>query len=275
MGMRINTNLASMVAQRALSAQTKRQEHASQALATGQRIVQASDDPAGLAIAENLKSEIRANGQAKMNAQSAISLSQVGEGALSEMSNLVTRLRELSVQSASDTISDKERTYLQQEAKSLTEELDRISKTTKFGNSSLLDGSKSEFDFHIGAGSGKDNMVRFQSQSNVTASELDLDGASVSSKSDAVDLISKTDSALSKIAQARSSFGSLQSRMESIVTTLDIKQENLSATRSRVIDSDMAKEASELASAQVLQNASASVLAQANMQPMLAMKLLG
>jgi flagellin len=275
MGMRINTNLSSMVAQRALSAQTKRQQHASQALATGQRIVQASDDPAGLAISENLKSELRSSNQAKMNAQSAISLSQVGEGSLSEMSNLVTRLRELSVQSASDTISDKERSYLQQETKSLTAELDRIAKTTKFGNSSLLDGSRSDYDFHIGSGSGKDNVIKFQSQSNVTAAELDLESASVASKSDAVDLIEKTDAALAKIAQSRSSFGSLQSRMESVVNTLDIKEENLSSTRSRILDADMAKEASELASSTVLQNASASILAQANNQPMLAMKLIG
>ncbi len=275
MGMRINTNLASMAAQRALTAQTKRQQHASQSLATGQRIVQASDDPAGLAISENLKSEIRSSAQAKMNAQGAISVAQVGEGALSEMSNLVTRLREISVQSASDTVSDKERTYLQQEAKSLTEELDRISKTTKFGNSNLLDGSVSELSFHVGAGSNKDNVVKFTYQGNVTADELGLESASVSSKSDAVSVIEKTDAALSKISQARSSFGSLQSRMESVVSTLDIKQENLSATRSRIMDADMAKESSELASATVLQNASASILAQANTQPMLAMKLIG
>lgn len=275
MGLRINTNLASMVAQRALSSQTKRQEHASQALATGQRIVQASDDPAGLAISENLKSEIRSSGQAKMNAQGAISVAQVGEGALSEMSNLVTRLRELGVQSASDTISDKERTYLQQEAQSLTEEIDRIAKTTKFGNSNLLDGSVSNMSFHVGSGSGSGNVVKFSYQGNVTADELGLDSVDVSSKSDATSIIEKTDSALSKIAQARSSFGSLQSRMESVVSTLDIKQENLSATRSRIMDADMAKEASEMASATVLQNASASILAQANNQPMLAMKLIG
>lgn len=274
MSMRISTNLASMAAQRALNTQTSRQEHSSQALASGQRIVKASDDPAGLAISENLKSEMRSDGQAKMNAQNAISLAQVGEGALAEMSNLVTRLRELSVQSASDTISDKERVYLQQETKSITEELDRVAKTTKFGSSALLDGSKTDFDFQIGSGVGKDNTVKFQSQSNVTASELDLSSANVSSKSDAKDLIEKTDSALSKISMARSGFGSLQSRMESIVSTLDVKQENLSATRSRIMDADIAKEASEMASASVLQNAAASVLAQANSQPMLAMKLL-
>lgn len=275
MGMRINTNIASMSAQRALDTQTKRQEHASQALSSGQRIVRASDDPAGLAIAENMKAELRSSNQARSNAFNAISAAQVGEGALAEVSNLVTRLRELGIQSASDTLGDKERAFLQQEVKSLSEEIDRIAKTTRFGNKALLDGSNPEFDFHVGSGSGKENVVSYKVDGAATASELNLDGASVSSKSDAVSLVATTDKALEQVAKMRSGFGSLQSRMESVVGTLDIKNENLAAARSRIIDADVAKEASELASASVLQNAASSVLAQANMQPHMAMKLIG
>jgi len=274
MGMRISTNLASMSAQRSLDAQTKRQQHASQALSSGQRIVKASDDPAGLAIAENMKSELRSSQQARSNAFNAISTSQVGEGALSEVTNLITRLRELGVQSASDTVGDKERAFLQQETKSISQEIDRIAKTTKFGNKNLLDGSNPEFDFHVGSGSGKENVVTHKVEGSVTASELDLESASVSSKSDAISLIATTDKALDQVTKMRSGFGSLQSRMESVVNTLDIKNENLAAARSRIMDADVAKEASELASANVLQSAASSVLAQANTQPNLAMKLL-
>lgn len=274
MGMRISTNLASISAQRSLDAQHKRQQHASQALSSGQRIVRASDDPAGLAISENLKAEIRSNGQARSNAFNAISTAQVGEGALAEVANLVTRLRELAVQSASDTVGEKERSYLQQEAKSISQEVDRIAKTTKFGNKNLLDGSNPEFDFHVGSGSGKENIISHKVEGSISTSDLDLDSADVSSKSEAVSLISKTDKAFDQISKMRSGFGSLQSRLESAVNTLDVKNENLTAAKSRISDADMAKEASELASANVLQNAAASVLTQANSQPNLAMKLL-
>ena len=134
MGLRIATNMASISAQRAMGMQTKRQEHAAQALASGSRIVRAADDAAGLAISEGMKSEIRGTAQARNNASNAISAMQVGEGGLSEQTNLLTRLRELAVQSASDTLGDKERAYLQLEAGSLVDEIDRISKTTKFGH---------------------------------------------------------------------------------------------------------------------------------------------
>lgn len=274
MGMRISTNLSSLSAQRSLDVQNKRQQHASQALSSGQRIVRASDDPAGLAISENLKSEIRSNGQARSNAFNAISASQVGEGALSEVSNLIIRLRELAVQSASDTVGEKERSYLQQEAQSISQEVDRIAKTTKFGSKNLLDGSNPEFDFHVGSGTGKENVISHKVEGSITSSELDLDSADVSSKSDALSLIAKTDKAFDQVSKMRSSFGSLQSRLESAVNTLDVKNENLAAAKSRISDADIAKEASELASANVLQSSAASVLAQANTQPNLAMKLL-
>jgi len=275
MGLRVTTNMASISAQRSLSTQTKRQDHASQALASGQRIVRSADDAAGLAIAEGMKADLRGTQQARSNAFNAISAIQVGEGGLSEMSNLLTRLRELGVQSASDTIGDKERVYLQLEAKSLTEEFDRISKTTKFGDKNLLDGSSPVFEFHVGSNGNKENIITYTADGNVTPSELNLDSVDVSSKGGARDLLGNIDGALEKVSRMRASFGAMQSRLESTVNGLDVKSENLSAARSRIMDADVARESSELASATMLQNASISVLSQANQQPYAAMKLLG
>lgn len=275
MGLRVTTNMSSIAAQRSLSAQSKKQEHASQALASGNRIVHAADDAAGLAISEVMKSEIRATNQARSNAFNAVSAIQVGEGGLSEMTNIITRLRELGVQSASDTIGDKERGYLQLEAKSLSEEMDRISKTTKFGDKNLLDGSNPVFDFHVGSTSSKENIITYKVDGNVTPSELNLDSVDISSKDGARDLLESTSAALEKVSRMRASFGAVQSRLESTAAGLDVKNENLNAARSRIMDADVAKESSELASATMLQNASISVLAQANQQPYAAMKLLG
>lgn len=275
MGLRVTTNMASIAAQRSLSMQSKKQEHSSQALASGNRIVRAADDAAGLAIAEGMKSELRATGQARANAFNAISAIQVGEGGLSEMTNLITRLRELGVQSASDTIGDKERVYLQQEAKSLSEEIDRISKTTKFGDKNLLDGSNPVFDFHVGSTASKENIITYKVDGNATPSELNLDSVDISNKDGARDLLGYVDTALEKVSRMRAGFGSLQSRLESTVNGLDVKNENLSAARSRIMDADIAKESSELASSSMLQNAAISVLQQANQQPYAAMKLLG
>lgn len=275
MGLRVTTNMASIAAQRSLAQQANKQQHASQALASGSRIVRAADDAAGLAIAEGMKSELRATQMARSNAFNAISAIQVGEGGLSEMTNLITRLRELGVQSASDTLGDKERVYLQQEAKSISDEIDRISKTTKFGDKQLLDGSNPEFDFHVGTNGNKENIITYKVDGSVTPSELNLDGIDISSKSGARDLLGYTDSALEKVSKMRASFGAMQSRLESTVVGLEVKNENISAARSRIADADVAKESSELASATMLQNAAISVLAQANQQPYAAMKLIG
>lgn len=275
MGLRVTTNMASISAQRALSMQSKKQQHASQALATGHRIVSASDDAAGLAIAENMKAELRATAQARSNAFNAISTAQVGEGGLSEMTNLIVRLRELAVQSASDTIGDKERGYLQLEAKSLSDEIDRIAKTTSFGDKKLLDGSNPVYDFHIGSSSEKENIITYEVDGNTTAAELGLDSIDISSKDGARDLIDVTNTSLETVSRIRAGFGAVQSRLESTVAGLDVKFESLSAARSRIMDADVAKESSELASATMLQNASISVLQQANQQPYAAMKLLG
>lgn len=275
MGLRVTTNMASISAQRALSAQTKRQEHSAQALASGSRIVRAADDAAGLAISETMKADLRGTAAARSNAYNAISAMQVGEGGLAEMSNLMTRLRELGVQSASDTIGDKERVYLQQEAASLTEEIDRISKTTSFGDKKLLDGSNSQMDFHVGSSGNKENVITYKAEGSATPDELNLSSIDITSKSGAKELLGNLDSALEKVSKMRAGFGAMQSRLESTVNGLDVRSENLSAAKSRITDADVAKESSEMASSTMLQNAAISVLSQANQQPYAAMKLLG
>jgi len=275
MGLRITTNMSSIAAQRSLMAQTKRQEHASKALASGQRITQAADDSAGLAIAESMKADIRGTQQARSNALNAISTIQVGEGGLSEQANLIVRLRELGVQSATDTLGDKERYYLQQEASSIAQEIDRISKTTKFGDKNLLDGSAPKFDFHVGSNADKFNIITHQVEGDATLSGLGLDGIDISSKDGARDLLGTLDAALETVSRMRSGFGAVQSRLESTVNGLDVKNENLQGARSRIMDADVAKESADMASANVLQQASISVLAQANQSPMSAIKLIG
>lgn len=275
MGLRVTTNMASISAQRSLSMQTKRQEHAAQSLASGQRIVRAADDAAGLAISEGMKADLRGSAAARANAFNAVSAIQVGEGGLAEMTNLITRLKELGVQAASDTLGEKERVYLNQEAKSVSEEIDRISKTTKFGDKNLLDGSNPVFDFHVGSTAAKENIITYQVDGNATISELNLDSVDITSKDGARDLLSNLDSALEKVSRMRAGFGALQSRLESTTNGLDVKMENLSAARSRIMDADVARESSELASASMLQNAAISVLSSANQQPYAAMKLLG
>lgn len=276
MGLRIATNIASISAQRAMGMQSKRQEHAAQALATGTRIVRASDDAAGLAISETMKSDIRGLNQARSNAFNAISAIQIGEGGLSEQTNLLTRLKELGVQSASDNIGEKERIYLQQEASSLVDEIDRISKTTLFGDKNLIDGSQNTLEFQVGAQAGQQHIITYESDADgASASALGVEGTDISTKGGARDLISNVNVAIDKVSKMRAGFGALQSRLESTVNGLDSRTENLSAAKSRIADADVAKESSDMAAASMLQAAALSVLTQANQQPMVAMKLIG
>lgn len=275
MGLRINTNVPSIAAQRVLQGQQKRLEHSSQALASGKRIVQAADDAAGLSISEGLRGQIRGLAQARNNAFNAGSSIQISEGGLSEVTNILIRLRELGIQAASDNVGEKERVLLDEEAQQLILESDRIAKTTQFGSQKLLDGSGGEMTFHVGPFAGEENTISYTLDANATAGELGIDGVSVTDKSGAVDSLGKVDEALEKIGKMRANFGAVQSRLNATVSNLDIQYENLNAANSRLMDVDVAKETAELASAQVLQSAAISVLAQANNYPNVAMKLIG
>jgi flagellin len=275
MGLRIQTNLPSISAQRVLGNQQARMAHSTQALASGSRIVTAADDAAGLSISEFLRGQVRGIAMARNNAFNAGSAIQISEGGLNEITNIMIRLRELGIQAASDNIGDKERGFLQEEAKQLISEADRIAKTTQFGTQKLLDGSGGEMTFHVGAFGGEENTISYSLDANATAGELGIDRVSVEDKDSARDLLTSVDEALEKVGKMRANFGAVQSRLNATVSNLDIQYENLSAANSRIRDVDVAKETAEMASAQVLQQAAVSVLAQANSFPNLALKLIG
>lgn len=276
MGLRISTNTASVSAQRVLSKQQARLEHSQQAMASGSRIVKAADDAAGLAISESIRGQVAGIRMARNNAFNAQSLIQVSEGGLNEISNILIRLRELGVQAASDTVSDVERSFLDQEAQQLISESDRIAKSTRFGNKALLNGEGEELEYHVGAFSNEEeNVVRYKMSADATAGTLGIDGLSLGEKGDARSTLEAVDEALVKIGQMRADFGAVQSRLQMTTSNLDIQNENLTAARSRIADADIAYETSEMTSAQILQSASVGVLAQANQNGMAALKLIG
>ncbi len=275
MGLRINTNIASIGAQRTLAKQQQRVEHAQLALSSGSRIVKAADDAAGLAISENIRGQLSGIKAARNNAFNAQSLIQVSEGGLNEISNIMIRLRELGVQAASDTVSDVERSFLDQEAQQLTQESDRIAKSTKFGNKALLDGTGEEMEYHVGPFADEEqNVIRYKVSADATNSTLGIDSVSMTDKSGARATLDAVDQGLVKIGQMRADFGAVQSRLQSTTSNLDIQYENLSAAKSRISDADIAYESAEMTSASILQQASIGVLAQANQNGAAALKLI-
>jgi flagellin len=274
MGLRITTNVAALNAQRQLQAQQTRSQHALAALSSGSRIVNAADDAAGLAISENIKGQTRGIGMARQNAFNAISLVQVSEGGLNEVNNILIRLRELGVQAASDNIGDTERKFLNTEAQQLLEESDRIARTVRFGDKALLDGSGDELQFHVGAFAGEENIIRYKITADATNKALGTAGLSLDDKEGARATLQQVDDALVVLGKMRADFGAVQSRLSTTVSNLDIQFENLSAANSRLRDADVARESAELASSTVLQQAAISVMAQANQQPMQAIRLL-
>ena len=275
MGLRISTNVAAINAQRQLSTQQKRNSHALAALSSGSRVVNASDDAAGLAISENIKGQTRGIAVARQNAFNAISLVQVSEGGLNELNNIMIRVRELGVQAASDNVGDTEREFLNTEVKQIIEEANRIAKTTRFGNKKLLDGSGEELEFHVGPFGDDDNIIRYNLAADATTSALGIDGIDIGSKETARDALGQVDEALIALGKMRADFGAVQSRLNTTVSNLDIQYENLSAANSRLRDADVAYESAELASSSILQQAAVAVMAQANQQPASALRLLG
>lgn len=274
MGLTINTNTASIAAQRQLSKNQKRLEHAQAALGSGKRIVKASDDAAGLAISENIRGQVGGIRMAKNNAFNAQSIIQISEGGLNEISSILIRLRELGVQSASDTVSDTEREFLNQEATQLIEESQRIAESTRFGNKQLLVGQGNEMEFHVGPFAGEENVIKAKVDADATTSALGIDGLSVASKDDSKDALQQVDDAIIKLGKVRADFGAVQSRLEITNANLEIQNENLTAAQSRIADADVAHETAEMMSARILQDAAVGVLASANQNGASALRLL-
>ncbi len=266
MGLRINTNVASLNAQRNLGSTRINMNKALEKLSSGQRINRAGDDAAGLAISENLKAQIKGLGQAGRNAEDGVSLVQIAEGALGEVSNILIRLRELSVQAASDTIGGTERKFLNVEFEQLTSEIDRIANSTEFNRVPLLNGTGAVFDIQIGTRNDpiSDRLTFDASSADVNVAALGLNLASVSDKISAQNSLTSIDQAIISVSGIRADFGALQNRLQSTVNNIQVSIENLASANSRVRDTDVAAETAELTKQNILMQAGTSVLSQAN-----------
>ncbi|MFT4513104.1 MAG: flagellin [Planctomycetota bacterium] len=274
MGLRVNTNIASINAQRNTAQVTARLAGNYRRLSTGLRISTAADDAAGLAISERLRSQIRSLSQASRNANDGISLVQVGEGALNEVSNILVRLRELAIQSANGASSSADKDTIAEEFGSLVNEINRIAQSTEFNGIRLLDGSSSSVTFQVGI-----NTTVGIDQLNVSltpslSTSLGLSTIDVGSGGSTSYAISQIDTAIGSVAQLRGRFGSLQNRLQSTIANLGVAAESLSAAESRIRDVDVAYETAQLTRNNILQQASISILSQANQQPQAALQLL-
>lgn len=276
MGMRITTNVAALNAQRHLLTSQRSLQNSLSQLASGSRINKSADDAAGLSISENMKAQIRSSVQARRNANDGISLIQTAEGGLSEISNVITRLRELGIQAASDTVGSTERGFIDREVQQLKSEMDRISNTTSWNSTKLLDGSTPVFDFQVGMNSSDNDRISFDSSTNIaTLNALGLNEVNYLTKEGAKSSLDKLDMAQTNVNGMRANIGALQNRLTSTVDTLASTEENLAAANSRIRDADVAASSAELARNTVLQQAGVASLAQANQSTSLALKLIG
>jgi flagellin len=276
MGLRINTNTQSIAAQRNLGTNLAAQQASIEKLASGSRIVRASDDAAGLAISEKMKASIRSIRQDTRNANDGISMIQTAEGGMNEVSNILVRFRELSIQAASDTISDVERGFVDKEVGQLRQEVDRISKSTEFNGKKLLSGEGDRLEIQIGQNNrpDQDRMIFDPSHIDSTVDHLGLSGLSVATKEQAQENLEKVDGAIKSLSGSRAELGALQNRLQSSVNNLQVYDENLSSANSRIRDVDVANETATLTKQNILAQASTSVLSQANSNSQLALKLL-
>jgi flagellin len=276
MGLRINTNIAAINARRMLVGSTDATQKSLERLSSGNRINRAGDDAAGLAISENLKAQIRGLRQAKRNASDGISLVQVTEGGLNEVSNILVRLRELSIQAASDTIGDTERAFTDREFQSLKQEIQRISESTNFNGIPLLSGREQPIDIQVGMFNTQNDRLSYDTKfSDSRLESLGIQEEAVMSKLGAQNSLAKIDAGLKRVNEVRSTLGAMQNRLASTVSNLTIYDENLSAANSRIRDTDIAEESSELVKQQILQQAGVAVLGHANTSQQMALKLLG
>jgi flagellin len=276
MGLRIGTNMPSVNAQRSLAGSQRELQKSYAQLSSGSRITKSADDAAGLSISETLKSTIRGYGQAQRNANDATSMIQVAEGGLGEISNILTRMRELGVQASSDTVGDQERGFIDKEVQQLKMEAQRISKVTRFGDTRLLDGSGKSFDFQVDIHNDdfEDRIKYDPAELNATNEALNIDGFDFTTKEGAQSALETVESSQRMVNGSRATLGAIQNRLNSTNDNLGTAIENFSAANSRIRDTDIAQSSAELARNNVLEQASVGVLAQANAQPSVALKLL-
>jgi flagellin len=277
MGLRIATNTTALNAQRQMSITRMNLDKSLERLASGSRINHAGDDAAGLAISENLRAQIRGMRQARRNANDGISLIQVSEGGLNEISNMLIRLRELSIQAASDTIGDTERQFADREFQSLKQEIDRIANVTNFNGTPLLNGKAGIFEIQVGTQNNPilDRIVYNGERADSSLDALKLGGESIATKQGSQLSLSVIDDGLIRVNSIRADLGAMQNRLQSTINNLSIYEENLAAANSRIRDTDVAEEVSEMTKNNILMSAGISVLGQANNTNAAATKLLG
>jgi flagellin len=273
------TNVASLNAQRNLTNTQNALASSVGRLSSGMRINTASDDAAGLGISENLKSNIRSMAQAQRNANDGISMSQVAEGSMSDMQGIVSRMRELSIQSSNSTLGDNERGYIQTEFTQLSQEINRIGTVTEFNGQKLLDGAASTgLTFQIGIQNTANDRLAMSitklTTSTLGSTSLHIASASLSTAAKAQAAIGAFDKAIQQLSQSRAKVGATQNRMTVTVSNLAVAQENLTAANSRIRDVDVASESANLTKSQILSQAGLAVLAQANQLPQSALSLL-
>jgi len=285
MGIVVNTNVGSMNAQRVLGMNTVNLAKSMEKLSSGFRINRASDDAAGLQISEGLRSNIRGNGKALDNVQDGINMFNIIEGAMGTITDSLQRVRELAVQGASDTLSGTQRSAITQEVRQLITDISRIADSTEFNGKKLMDGTVTSFKLQVGNESasatnsltltsiGGVNPFAGLAGDNLALGSTGL-SANVSTAGSALNLISKIDTALGTVNQRRAAVGAMTNRLETTAKSLAISTENLSASESRIRNVDVAKESAEMTKNQILQQASSTILAQANQAPQLALSLL-
>ncbi len=279
MSISVLTNVASLNAQRNLAATSTSLASSIGRLSSGLRINSAADDAAGLGISENLKANIRSLTQAQRNTNDAISMSQVAEGGMNEMQGIVSRMRELAVQSSNNTLGGNERGYIQTEFKQLQAEINRIGQVTEFAGQKLLDGSASTgLTFQVGIQNTANDRLAMSitklTTSTLGSTSLHVASASLSTATNAQRALGVFDKAIQQLSQSRAKVGAVQNRMTTTISNLSVSHENLSAANSRIRDVDVASETANLTKAQILSQAGMAVLSQANQLPQAALSLL-
>ncbi|MBF0108586.1 MAG: flagellin FliC [Magnetococcales bacterium] len=279
MALSINTNLASINANRQLGKSTLALGKTFERLSSGLRINRAADDAAGLSISTRMTAQLRGTQQAVRNSNDAISLIQVAEGALDETTNALQRIRELAVQAANDTLVASDRADLQDEVNQLLSEIDRISIDTEFNNQKLLSGGyETAKKFHVGPDGGQTiavSIMRATTTSLISAAAAGAGRVLISTQTQANLVIGRIDSALDSVSDIRSKLGAFQNRFEAVIANLSSIAEGTASARSRILDADIAAETANLTRNAILQQAGTAILAQANQQPQIALQLLG
>ena len=268
----INHNIASMGAQNSLHTSNYGMQKSIEKLSTGLRINRASDDAAGLSVSENLRAQVRGLGMADRNAQDGISAMQVAEGALNEVSAIIQRMRELSVESATDTLTDTDRGYLDEEFGQLNDEITRIASVTEFNGMKLLDGTWTGKELQVGANNSDDDRL-VTTIGSMSSTGLGINAETIATKTGAQDAIDALDIAIDSVNSQRSTIGSYVNRLEHTVTNLKNSALNMQAAESQVRDVDVGNEMANFTKLQILSQAGTSMLSQANSTKQSAMSL--